>query len=411
MITENVSTLKIHKLTQEQYDRESESGTLEENAIYLTPQEAIDLSNYATVESLNQGLKNKVEDSGGESFYQTLFFPIFKDSMSMDRKPNTEVGMKSIALGYYSEASGMNSQAFGFYSTASNTGSQAFGTGCQSTGEYSQAFGAHTIASGDYSHAEGYRTEALAHQHAQGHHNDTSVATAGFGSGALGGDNNITEGTAFVIGNGTFDSPSNAFRVTYSGIPYAKSSLTTTGADYAEYFEWQDLNPNAEDRRGYFVTLDGDKIKIAQPDDYILGVVSGQPSVIGNGDEDWMGRYVFDEFGAFVYEDFEYEMETFEGITNEETGEIILEPKTIKKTGKKYKENPDYDPSLAYVQREDRPEWNAVGMIGVLSVRDDGSCQVNGFCEVAEGGIATASESGYRVISRVSDNVIKIILK
>ena len=36
MITENLSTLKIHKLTQEQYDREFEAGRIDENALYLT---------------------------------------------------------------------------------------------------------------------------------------------------------------------------------------------------------------------------------------------------------------------------------------------------------------------------------------------------------------------------------------
>ena len=41
MITENLSTLKIHKLTQEQYDREREAGRIDETAIYLTPEERI----------------------------------------------------------------------------------------------------------------------------------------------------------------------------------------------------------------------------------------------------------------------------------------------------------------------------------------------------------------------------------
>ena len=40
MITENLSTLKIHKLTQAQYDRELDAGNLDENALYLTPYEA-----------------------------------------------------------------------------------------------------------------------------------------------------------------------------------------------------------------------------------------------------------------------------------------------------------------------------------------------------------------------------------
>lgn len=50
MITENLSTLKIHRLTQEQYDRELANGTLDQNAIYLTPDEEVDLSQYATIE-------------------------------------------------------------------------------------------------------------------------------------------------------------------------------------------------------------------------------------------------------------------------------------------------------------------------------------------------------------------------
>ena len=37
MITKNLSTLKINKLSQKQYDRESVAGNLNENEIYLTP--------------------------------------------------------------------------------------------------------------------------------------------------------------------------------------------------------------------------------------------------------------------------------------------------------------------------------------------------------------------------------------
>lgn len=41
MITENLSTLKINKLTQEQYDRELAAGNIDETALYLTPDEEI----------------------------------------------------------------------------------------------------------------------------------------------------------------------------------------------------------------------------------------------------------------------------------------------------------------------------------------------------------------------------------
>lgn len=63
MITENLSTLKIHKLTQEQYDRELAKGTLDDNALYLTPDEEIDLSGYATkteLETANKRYLHKV---------------------------------------------------------------------------------------------------------------------------------------------------------------------------------------------------------------------------------------------------------------------------------------------------------------------------------------------------------------
>ena len=269
-------------------------------------------------------------------------------------------------------------------------------SGNTASGDYSHAEGYNTTASGYASHAGGYNTTALAYQQAQGHYNNTSTAVAGSSSGT-------GSGTAFVIGNGTSSSASNAFRVTYGGKVYCDDSYMSNGADYAEYFEWLDGNPNNEDRRGYFVTLDGEMIRIAQPDDYVLGVVSALPSVIGNSDEDWRNRYIYDEFGNYIEEEFEYQEE----VTDEETGETIA----VTKTGTKWKENPDYDSSIPYIQRADRPEWDAIGMVGVLALRDDGTCQVNGFCKVAEGGIATASTTGYRVIKRVNDHIIKIIFK
>lgn len=46
MTTQNLSTLKIHKLTKAQYERELAAGNIDANAIYLTPDEAVDLSEY-----------------------------------------------------------------------------------------------------------------------------------------------------------------------------------------------------------------------------------------------------------------------------------------------------------------------------------------------------------------------------
>ena len=71
MITQNVSTLKIHRLTQEQYDRELAAGRIDENAIYLTPDEEVDLTGYATEEYVNaatEDLKNELLGGAGEAF-------------------------------------------------------------------------------------------------------------------------------------------------------------------------------------------------------------------------------------------------------------------------------------------------------------------------------------------------------
>ena len=315
--------------------------------------------------------------------------PVFEGSISLGRKANTSVGTNSVAMGYRVTASGNYSHAEGDGTTAN--------------GSYSHAEGGGTTANGSYSHAEGNETTALNYQHAGGHHNNINIATASTSSGT-------GTGTSFVIGNGTFDSKSNAFRVDDNGTPYSKAGLNTTGADYAEFFEWEDENPDNEDRRGYFVTLVGKKIKIAKEGDYIIGIVSGFPAIIGNGDEEWKGRYIFDDFGCPVIEEFEYEAEEYETITNDEGEEKVI-AKKVKKMGTKWKEVPDYDPERPYVQRAERKEWSAVGMLGVLSVRDDGSCKVNGFCKLADGGIATTSDTGYRVVKRVTDDIVEVIFR
>jgi hypothetical protein len=76
--------------------------------------------------------------------------------------------------------------------------------------------------------------------------------------------------------------------------------------------------------------------------------------------------------------------------------------------------NPDFDPDREYVHRADRPEWDTVGMMGVLAVYDDGTCEVNGFCKCNNEGIATACEKGcdsYRVIKRVNENIVQIVFR
>lgn len=339
-------------------------------------------------ETVYDTLKERLDTEFSEK--ASIVDPIFTGSFSMGRKEGSNIGIASHAEGGGTIASASNSHAEGGLTTASGHYSHAEGLNTIASGEYSHAEGYWTEAKGDHSHAEGCNTIAGEGQHACGY-NNVEVPVGGPGA---------TNGTAYVIGNGYDNEKSNCFRITYNGNIYSASGSVITGADYAEYFEWKDGNQNGEDRVGYFVTFDTEnKIKKASENDYILGITSGNPCLIGNGDECWSGKRIMDEFNRFVYEDVEY--------TDVETGE--------KKKTKFYKINPDYDETMEYTQRMDRKEWDTVGMLGVIPVRDDGTCEVNGYCKVKDGGIATRCDifgaNSYRVISRVSKNVVNVVFR
>lgn len=191
----------------------------------------------------------------------------------------------------------------------------------------------------------------------------------------------------FNIGNGHEEdgtlTQNSAMQVDFSGNVYAGGAYKTNGADYAEYFEWLDGNVDNQDRIGLFVTLDGDKIKLANKDDYILGVISANPSIVGNSAElDWHDKYKTDVYGRLIYD------ESYNPIVSE-----------------------NYNDTLEYVPRGARKEYSKVGLLGQLVVQDDGTCKVNGYCTASVNGVATKSDSGYRVIKRIDETHIKIILK
>ena len=315
---------------------------------------------------------------------------------------------ESHAEGCECEANASFAHAEGIDTEARGDGSHAEGFSTTASGTYSHAEGFSTTASGTYSHAEGYYTKATNYaSHASGKYN--AAMTTG------GGTSNTT-GTAFVIGNGTSNSAlSNAFSVQFNGIVKAKSTITaSTTADYAEFFEWLDKNPNEEDRVGHFVTLDGDKIKIAtSEDDYILGIISGEPFVLGNGDCDtWNGMYLHDEFRRIMYEPAPKIIEILDSEGNP-TGEY--EEVEGEYEGTRPILNPDYDQTKQYISRFDRAEWSPVGMLGVLAVLHDGTAEVNGYVTVNNEGIATKctrdTRNSYRVIKKVSDKVVEVIFR
>ena len=274
-----------------------------------------------------------------------------------------------------------------------------------------------SIIGGEYNTTKGDRSVILAglrniangNQVVTGHYNNDTLATAGSMSGT--GD-----GTAFCIGNGT-STRSNAVRIDYNGKIWCKSAYSATGADYAELFEWEDRNTNNEDRRGYFVTMIGKQIKKANEGDYIIGVVSANPCILGNTDTEWQGQFLRDEFGSFIKEKH---MEMMKEQVEDENGKITEIDKEVEVEF--YKVNPDYDPNMEYVDRLSRQEWDAIGMLGVLSVYDDGTCIPGGFCKVIDGGIGSMAENeydiingkiikNYKVIERVTENIIKVVFR
>lgn len=306
----------------------------------------------------------------------------------------------------YTVASAMASHAEGIGTSASSSAAHAEGSLTIASGVSSHAEGYNTDASGYYAHAEGWKSRAKGEcAHAAGCDtvaNDYQYVLGRCNKEST--DATQSSGDRFIIGSGTSGAPRNIFRVHSSGTVYG-GQYNSSGADYAELFEWLDGNTVKEDRAGLFVTLDGERIRLAGPGDgYILGIVSAAPSVVGDVEDDqWHGMYLKDVFGRVIMEMRDIPTETAPD------GTVLREAR--RELGPKL--NPDYDPTEPYLPRSKRPEWDAVGMMGKLVAVDDGTCQPNGYCKVGEGGVATRSDTPtpYRVLGRLDDNHVRVLIR
>ena len=320
---------------------------------------------------------------------------MFTGSISLGRKAGTVVGEGSVTEGSSTTASSRFSHAEGYNTKASANEAHAEGANTTASGFESHAEGYGAKASGKSSHAGGYYTTA------------EYLASTAIGRYNVEYDpsNNVNNvGYYFVIGKGTSNTArANALRITATAA-YGVSSWNASGADYAELFEWLDGNPDTADRAGRFVTLEGEKIRLAGPDDgYILGVVSGNPSVVGDvHDDQWQGMYLYDIFGRPLWEDVEVPEELDQDGT-------VLVPARVEH---RQRLNPAYDGTQKYVPRTQRPEWDAVGLLGKLVAVDDGTCRVNGWANVGDGGIAvhSARPTRYRVMARLDETHIRILI-
>ncbi len=309
------------------------------------------------------------------------------------------------------------------FSLAKGEASHVEGLNCLALGDFSHAEGMATKAVGSRSHAGGQSARAYGYASlAHGYYTTTSNAdaegTTGYAQAVFGKYNTIiyspstgdtqdsTNADAlFIVGCGTSSATKNAFRVTSGGKCYGANSFGSSGADFAELFEWADGNPDNEDRRGLFVALEGEKIRIANADDDYIGIISDDQAFIGNSaSEEWQGKYLTDIFGGKLTQEVEVPE-----VVDEITGEVI-EPAT---TAIQYVLNPDYNPDEEYIMRENRKEWGIVGLVGQIVLIDDGSCVVGGRVVPKENGIGTASttKEGYRVMARLDETHIKVLVK
>ena len=164
----------------------------------------------------------------------------------------TASGNESTAMGYDTTASGEASTAMGYSTTASTQASTAMGKSTTASGDTSTAMGLFTTASGDTSTAMGGSTTASGiRSTAMGSGTTASgyVSTAmgkytiasDFASLVIGQYNSSghsvtnnqtsfsTSNTAFVIGNGTSGSLSDAFKVMFNGDTTVSNDLTVSG--------------------------------------------------------------------------------------------------------------------------------------------------------------------------------------
>lgn len=175
------------------------------------------------------------------------------------------------------------------------------------------------------------------------------------------------------------------YRFASSGNAYSSGAYFNGGADYAEFFEWEDRNVDKEDRVGRSVVMASNgRIRLAKEGETPFGVISGTPGVVGDYDIFWKGRFLRDDFGRVLREPHEVlrwtdengEVQTAESHRLDELDKPVpmsAERLTLDHDGSLFdheKINPAYDPNRTFIDRQNRPEWDTVGLCGKLRIRN-----------------------------------------
>ncbi len=195
---------------------------------------------------------------------------------------------------------------------------------------------------------------------------------------------------SFLLCRSNSASPDSEFNVRGDGEIFADGGTAmNTPADYAEMFEWKDGNTDSEIRFGYSVILDGDKIvKASDSDDAskIIGVVSAKPAVLGDAAwSKWSQKYLKDEWNDYIMEEYTstewVEVKDEQNINHSYETDKIPSDVTVPSDAKvitkdinnnlltRRKLNSEWDSSKTYIPRQERKEWNAVGLMGKLRLK------------------------------------------
>ena len=188
------------------------------------------------------------------------------------------------------------------------------------------------------------------------------------------------------------------------GNGYADGSWSGSGADYQEFFESAD---GSALEVGKSVVMDGDKVRVynasSDSTDNIIGVVrpkaeNKNSAVVGNTAwNHWTDKYLTDDWGVYLREDvavWEWdEVRYTDGDDipeDKQIGDVKIEagscyerdqlakdaewtpPSHAKSSIQNVRKlNPDYDESQVddYKPREDRDEWNLIGLLGQVQIK------------------------------------------
>lgn len=254
---------------------------------------------------------------------------------------------------------------------------------------------------------------------------------------------NATTSVSIKIGTQT-DSDTSPFGGMIGGFFYSAQP------SFSSFFEWIDdeIKTVFEDRIGRFVTLvEGDKIKICQSDEKPLGVLSQNTGFVMNTEElSWKNVVKYDKYDrkiyknnyieplkrllvddnkiklsdnmkSIIYEDSYNCINKLVDCIKEELGDVYNDLDITSLCQKvtdidpilSYIPNLDYDRSVQYIPRCNRPEWAIVALKNLVCVDCEIDVEVGTYVDCGEDGIACLGES-FLVLKKTADDVCQIYL-